>query len=76
MGAKEELQAAVQSAVVDAVVGKKFYQSKTFWTNVLAAVAFAAQSKFGFVVGPEIQAVGLSVLNIALRKITNGPVVW
>lgn len=76
MGTKEELQAAVQTAVVDAVVGKKFYQSKTFWANVLAAVAFAAQTKFGFVVGPEIQAVGLSVLNIALRKITNEPVVW
>lgn len=76
MGAKEELQAAVQSAVVDAVVGKKFYQSKTFWANVLAAVAFAAQAKFGFVVGPEFQAVGLSVLNIALRKISNEPIVW
>lgn len=76
MGAKEELQAVVQSAVVDAVVGKKFYQSKTFWANVLAAAAFATQAKFGFVVGPEIQAVGLSVLNIALRKITNEPIVW
>jgi hypothetical protein len=76
MGAKEELQAAVQSAVVDVVVGKKFYQSKTFWANMVAAVAFAAQAKFGFVVGPEIQAVGLSVLNIALRKVTNEPIVW
>lgn len=76
MGTKEELQAAVQSAVVDVVVGKKFYQSKTFWANMVAAVAFAAQAKFGFVVGPEIQAVGLSVLNIALRKITNEAIVW
>ena len=76
MGAKEEFQAAVQTVVVDAVSGKKFYQSKTFWANIVAAAAFAAQSKFGFVVGPEFQAIGLSVLNLALRKLTNEPIIW
>lgn len=49
---------------------KKFYQSKTFWVNVIAAIAIGVQTQTGFVIDPSIQAVVLSVLNTGLRLVT------
>lgn len=76
MNAKEAVQGVVQEVVLDAVTGKKFYQSKTFWVNVIATVAVIAQSKFGFIISPELQAIGLSALNLGLRKISSEPIIW
>jgi len=56
--------------------GKKFWQSKTFWVNILSAIGIAIQSKTGFVVDPAVQAIGLTVINGALRAVTKEPVSW
>lgn len=55
---------------------KKFWQSKTFWVNVLSAVGLAVQSKTGFVVDPTTQAIGLTLVNGVLRAVTKEPVSW
>lgn len=70
------LAAAAAEVVEGAVTGKKFWMSKTFWVNILAAAAMLAQMRVGFVVSPELQAMALTVVNLALRKITKEPVSW
>lgn len=55
---------------------KKFWQSKTFWVNVLSAVGIAVQSKTGFIVDPSIQALGLTAVNTALRAVTKESITW
>jgi hypothetical protein len=53
---------------------KKFWQSKTFWVNVLSAVGIVVQTKTGFVVDPATQALGLTLINGTLRAVTKEPV--
>lgn len=53
---------------------KKFWQSKTFWVNVLSAAGIVVQTKTGFVIDPATQAVGLTVINGVLRAVTKEPV--
>jgi hypothetical protein len=72
----KSLVEATAEAVEGAVTGKKFWMSKTFWVNVLAGAAMLAQMRVGFVVSPELQAMGLTVVNLMLRKITKEPVTW
>lgn len=58
---------------------KRFYQSKTFWFNVLALVATVATS-FGyadFQPSPELANYALvvvTIINVALRFITKEPI--
>lgn len=73
---KTSVDAVVTNVVEDSMTGKKFWLSKTFWFNVVAAVALLVQSKSGFVIGPEYQALLLTVINLGLRKITRDPIVW
>lgn len=73
---QENIQAAAVDVVLNDALGKKWYESKTFWVNVLAAVALIGQIKFGFIIDPATQSLVLTVVNIALRKITKTPVVW
>lgn len=70
------LSNAVTEAAIDQMAGKQFYMSKTFWTNIVAAVAIAIQTKYGFVIGPEFQTLGLAVINMALRSITKEKIIW
>ncbi len=49
---------------------KKFYQSKTFWVNILSAVGLVVQTQTGFIIDLSIQAIGLTVVNTGLRLIT------
>jgi len=56
--------------MADTNLTKKFYQSKTFWVNVIATIAIGVQTQTGFVIDPSIQAVILSVLNTGLRLVT------
>lgn len=70
------LSNAVTEAAVDQMAGKPFYMSKTFWANVIAAVAMAVQTKYGFVIGPEFQTLGLAVINMALRSVTKEKIIW
>jgi len=58
------------------MTGKKWYYSKTFWTNIIAGVAVIVQASYGFVLPVEYQMVALSLINMALRKITTGAVTW
>ncbi len=55
---------------------KKFWQSKTFWVNILSALGIVVQTKTGFVVDPATQAIGLTIVNGALRAVTKEPVSW
>jgi hypothetical protein len=73
---KDNLDAALVAAATDELAGKKFWQSRTFWANILAAAAVALQVKWGFVVGPEYQMLALTAINLVLRKVTKEAIVW
>lgn len=55
-------------------MAKRWYQSKTIWTNLLAAIAYFVQNQYGYVVAPEIQLVILALLNGLLRFQTDKPI--
>lgn len=55
---------------------KSIFTSKTFWVNILALIAFAVQSKWGFIMDEALQAQILMVINIILRAVTKEPVQW
>lgn len=81
MSTQQDLNSAVSAAVNDAltteVVGvKKFWQSKTFWTNSVLAGALLIQMKTGFIVGADMQALAITAINVALRKITKDSIVF
>jgi hypothetical protein len=73
---KTSVDTAVANAVTETLTGKKFWLSKTFWFNVIAAAALLIQGKTGFFIGPEYQALLLTLINVGLRKITRDPIVW
>lgn len=50
--------------------GKKWWESKIMWVNIIAVVAGIVQTQTGFVVDVEAQGAVLAVLNIVLRAIT------
>ena len=52
------------------VFKKSFLKSKTLWVNAIAFVALLAQGFFGFVIGPELQAGLLVLVNVVLRCVT------
>jgi hypothetical protein len=55
--------------------GKKWYQSKTLWTNISAVVAALSAHFTGQAdLSTTITAVVLSVVNIVLRLITREPI--
>lgn len=50
---------------------KKFWLSKTMWTNTLAGIAVAIQSITGVTwFNPEAQAAIIVILNMILRAVT------
>ena len=49
---------------------KVFWQSKTFWINILAAVGMVVQSQTDYVLDPEAQAGIIVFINIILRFVT------
>lgn len=76
VGKNKDLDAAVTEALTAELSGKKWYFSKTFWANIIAGLSVAAQLKFGFIIDPSYQMLGMTVINIILRKITKEEVVW
>lgn len=72
----EAAGAVVTSAINETVAGKKFWQSKTFWGNLIMAAAVAAQTQYGFVISPEFQALIITGVNLVLRKVSKDPIVW
>jgi hypothetical protein len=58
-------------------VDKKWWKSKTFWTNVTGIIVLLLQAHVGeFVVEPETQASMICVINLALRAVTKERIVW
>ena len=49
---------------------KKWYTSKTIWINILALAGLVVQTQTGFIVTPEIQAMALTLVNLAVRAVT------
>lgn len=56
--------------------GKPPWLSKTLWVNAVAIAALFIQWLFGWELSPEIQALVLSTVNIALRAWTAQPLAW
>lgn len=48
----------------------KWYLSKTFWVNFLAALAMFIQNQYGYAIPAEYQAYALVLVNLFLRTIT------
>ena len=55
---------------------KAFWQSKTIWLNVLAAIGGIVQTYTGFVISPELQGAVLIILNVILRFVTKSEITW
>jgi len=55
---------------------KMWYESKTLWTNLIAAVAIIVQKYTHFVIDPMVQGAILMIVNVVLRAITNKPIAW
>lgn len=54
---------------------KKWYTSKTLWTNALAVIAAVAQGLSGrTILAPEDQMVILGLVNLVLRVVTKEPI--
>lgn len=68
--------AALVEVIEGQITGKKWWLSKTFWTNVIMSGAVALQMKYGFIIGPELQSFAIMGVNLALRKLTKEPIVW
>jgi hypothetical protein len=59
------------------IMEKKWYASKTLWSNAVAIAAIVIQGLTGKeVLSLETQGVILGVVNMALRLITKTEVVW
>jgi len=56
---------------------KKWWTSKTIWTNAVAILAVVLQEVLGLdVLGSATQVAILGMINLILRIITKGPVGW
>ena len=54
---------------------KVFWQSKTFWTNIVTAGGLIINSQMqGYDLGPEAQAIIVAFVNVVLRFITKNKV--
>lgn len=77
MGDKKEVMGAIAAEIVsDQIAGKKWYESKTLWANVVLGVALIVQEQYGYVISPDIQALVITGINVLLRKLTKDPIVW
>lgn len=70
------ISAITAEIVASDLTGKKWYESKTVWTNVLVGIALLIQTRYGFIITPDVQALALVAINLGLRKVTHQPVVW
>jgi hypothetical protein len=76
MTVESNITMAAAEIMVSNTIGKKWYVSKTFWANVVAALALIVQIKYGFIVSPELQALGMTAINLGLRNLTSEPIIW
>ena len=52
---------------------KKWYQSRTLWTNIIAVFAVPIAVKFGIEITAEDSVAILALINLLLRIITKQP---
>lgn len=55
---------------------KKWYASKTVWTNAIAIIAGIVLNVFKIDISAEIQVGILGIINLILRAITKEEIVW
>ena len=55
------------------IESKKWYQSRTLWTNIIAVFAVPIAVKFGIEITAEDSVAILALINLALRVITKQP---
>lgn len=55
---------------------KKWYKSKTLWTNAIGIAAIIIQCEYGFVINPEHEIIILGFINAILRLITKEEIIW
>jgi hypothetical protein len=54
----------------------KFWASKTFWVNLLVAIALFVSNQYGVTLSAETTGLALVGINFVLRAITNDPLEW
>lgn len=57
-------------------MGKKWFESKTVWVNVIAIIGDIALNITGHALPAGADAIALGVINSILRLITKDPIVW
>jgi len=63
--------------VVNNMINKRWFLSKTVWVNVIALIGVMLQAIYNKEVIPvELQATIISVINLLLRTITKENIVW
>ena len=55
---------------------KRWFRSKTLWTNIIAIVAIVIAAQTGHTVSAEAQVTILGMVNILLRLITKEQLEW
>lgn len=70
------LNKVITEVVINESLGKKWYLSKTFWINTILIIALLIQGNTGFIIGPELQAILIALVNLVLRKVTKQEIVW
>lgn len=58
------------------MTGKTLWQSKTFWVNIIGAIAFFLAAQFNYQVTPQETAILLAAVNMLLRAITKEEILW
>ncbi len=54
----------------------EWYKSKTFWTNLFAAVVLFVGVQFGYQITAEETGIALVGINWLLRAVTKEPIEW
>ncbi len=57
-------------------MGKKVFESKTIWTNILAIIGDIILNVTGHPLPAGFDVLALGVINTILRIITKDPIVW
>ncbi|HPM26312.1 MAG TPA: hypothetical protein PLD96_03145 [Methanothrix sp.] len=52
------------------------WNSKTFWINVVAAIALFLSAQFGVQLSAEMTGMILAGINVFLRTVTKEPIEW
>ena len=55
---------------------KKWYKSKTLWTNAIAIGAIIIESEYGYPISAETQLLVLGLVNFILRIVTKEEIIF